>query len=502
MNQSHDIIVHKVDETKIHFKSSDHGALMELSEHFTFYADGYKFVPSYRNKMWDGKIRLLDMRSHTLPYGLLIEAVKFLKSRNYTIRFDRNITSKEQLDKDELKLLALSRDIRFRGNKITPHGYQIQAYIHALLEGRSLIVSPTGSGKSLIIYLMMRWYLENNEDRVLIVVPTTSLVEQMYKDFGEYSSHDSSFNVEDEVHRIYSGKEKIGIKQRIIVTTWQSAIKLPKSWFNMYGMVIGDEAHLFKAKSLNTIMGNLINASYRIGATGTLDGSLCNERVLVGNFGPVHKVITTKELIENDTLAKLYIQCLVLNHTDELKKLVSKLDYQKEIDTIVSHQGRNTFITKLALAQKGNTLVLFNLVNKHGKPLHKMIKEAAGDNREVFYVSGEVSATDRETIREITEKLDGAIIVASSQTFSTGINIKNLHQIIFAAPTKSQIRVLQSIGRGLRKSDDGRATTVYDISDNFSWKKKKNYTMQHAIDRINIYVREGFDHKITEVPLL
>lgn len=495
------VTIQKVDETKIYLKSNDHGALMELSEHFTFYVDGYKFMPAYRNRMWDGKIRLLDARTHTLPYGLLLDAVKFLKSRNYTVSFDPALLSKDKIDKDELRLEALSRDIRFRGQNITPHDYQISAYSHALTEGRSLVISPTGSGKSLIIYLMIRWYLENHDDRVLIVVPTTSLVEQMYKDFAEYSSHDSSFNVEEEVHRIYSGKEKIGMQQRAIVTTWQSAINLPKTWFHMYGMVVGDEAHLFKAKSLNTIMGNLINASYRVGTTGTLDGSLCNERVLIGNFGPVHKVITTKELIENETLAELSIHCLVLNHNDELKKLVSKLDYQKEIDSIVSHEGRNHFISNLALAQKGNTLVLFNLVNKHGKPLYKRIKEAAGADRHVFYVSGEVDATDRETIREITEKQKDAIIVASAGTFSTGINIKNLHNIIFAAPTKSQIRVLQSIGRGLRKSDDGRPTTVYDISDNFSWKKKKNYTMQHAIDRIKIYTREGFKYKITEIPL-
>jgi len=495
------VTIHKVDETKVYLKSDDHGALMELSEHFTFYADGYKYMPAYRNKFWDGKVRMFCSKTHTLPYGLLLEAAKFLKSRKYNVEFDDSICSHPVLNKEDLIKTAMERDIRFRGNRISPYDYQLSAHAHGLSEGRSLVISPTGSGKSLIIYLMMRWYLENHDDRILIIVPTTSLVEQMYKDFGEYSSHDASFAVEDEVHRIYSGKEKIGMSQRIIVTTWQSAITLPKDWFHMYGMVIGDEAHLFKAKSLNTIMGNLINAAYRIGTTGTLDGSLCNERVLIGNFGPVHKVITTKELIENDTLAKLNIRCLVLNHNDELKKLVSKLDYQQEIDAIVSHDGRNTFITNLAVAQKGNTLVLFNLVNKHGKPLYQKIKAAVAEGRHVFYVSGEIAATDREMIRELTEKQSDAIIVASSATFSTGINIKNLHSIIFAAPTKSEIRVLQSIGRGLRKSDDGRATTVYDISDNFSWKKKKNYTMTHAIDRIKIYTREGFDFKIIEIPL-
>lgn len=295
--------------------------------------------------------------------------------------------------------------------------------------------------------------------------------------------------------------ENIEEDSRVIITTWQSAVKLPKNWFSAYGMTIGDEAHLFKAKSLNTIMNNLVRSGYRIGTTGTLDGSLCNERVLIGNFGPVHRVITTKELIDNKTLADLKIKCLVLSYPDELKKIVSKLEYQAEIDTIVSHDGRNRFIVNLTKSLNGNTLVLFNLVNKHGKPLYEQIKNEVGEDRFVFYVSGEVAATDREKIRELTESQKDAIIVASSQTFSTGINIKNLHNVVFAAPTKSQIRLLQSIGRGLRKSDDGRATTVYDISDNFSWKKKKNYTMQHAIERIKIYNRESFNYKIYEIDM-
>jgi len=267
-------------------------------------------------------------------------------------------------------------------------------------------------------------------------------------------------------------------------------------------MVIGDEAHLFKAKSLNTIMQNLVNASYRIGATGTLDGSECNELVLIGNFGPTYRVTTTKELIKDETLAALKIKCLVLQHDAELCKAVTKMNYQAEINTIVEHPNRNAFITKLALDQTGNTLVLFNLVHKHGKPLHAMISEAAIEGRHIFYVSGEVAVEDRERIREITEGETNAIIVASSQTFSTGINIKNLHNIIFSAPSKSQIRVLQSIGRGLRVADDGRHTTVYDLCDDFSGgRKKKNYTLKHGQSRIEMYLKEGFDYSIYNVPL-
>ena len=494
--------IHKIDETAIRVSSSDSGAIMELSEHFTFFAEGYKFMPLYRNKMWDGKVRLYDTRTGRLPYGLLFEVLKFAKDRNYAAQCHSDITAVSLPSKGECLDYAQTLTLTSAGKEISPRDYQLDAYAHACSEGRSLVISPTGSGKSLIIYMCIRWYLQHHDDKVLIIVPTTSLVEQMTKDFADYSTHDDGFDADSEVHKIYSGMEKHDISARVIVSTWQSAITLQKGWFRQFGMVLGDEAHLFKAKSLNTIMNACVNAHVRIGTTGTLDGSLCNERVLVGAFGPTHRVITTKELMDNDTLASCKIRCLVCKHSDELRKIVSKMDYQSEIDAIVTHSGRNSFICKLALDQKGNTLILFNLVEKHGKPLFDMLQTMTGDSaRKIFYVSGEVDAEAREEIRSLVETQHDAIIVASMGTFSTGINIKNLHQIVFAAPTKSQIRVLQSIGRGLRKSDDGRPTTIYDISDDFSWKKKKNYTLQHAVERTRIYAREGFDYKLYEVPL-
>jgi superfamily II DNA or RNA helicase len=392
-----------VDETLIHIKSDDSGAIMDLSEHYTFYVDGYKFMPAYRNKMWDGKIRLLNMRNNTLPYGLLPKTLNFAKDVGYGINLCSTIKNKEVIDKDELNEFATSQKLRAGGKEIELRDYQYDAFIHGISEGRSLIISPTGSGKSLIIYLYVKWYIENHDDNVLIIVPTTSLVEQMSKDFADYSSHDGSFDADTEIHKIYSGKEKENFDARIVISTWQSAINLRPGWFQQYGMIIGDEAHLFKAKSLNKIMGMLVNASYRIGTTGTLDGSLCNELVLIGNFGPTFNVTSTKKLIDDKTLADLEIKCIVCNHDDTLKKAVVKMDYQSEIATIVEHPNRNKFITKLALDQKGNTLVLFNLVKKHGKPLFKMIQDGSDDSDKIFYVSGEIKADDRENIRSIVD---------------------------------------------------------------------------------------------------
>ena len=488
-----DIVISKNDEVDIIVKSNDSGIVMELSEFFTFYVPGYKFVPSYRNKLWDGKIRLYDTRNYTLPSGLLYHVEKFAIERGYRIRNDLYERCTEDHTIPELTLCSNNNIINLRD-------YQTSAIEHALKFKRALLVSPTGSGKSLMIYMILRWYLEASNKNALIVVPTTSLVEQLWKDFADYSSKDDSFDP-NEVHRIYAGKEKESFEQRVVITTWQSVFKMPRNWFEDFEMVVGDEAHLFKAKSLTTIMGHLRNAWLRIGTTGTLDGTKVHKLVLEGAFGPVLNVTSTKKLIESDTLSELSIDVLHMQYPDAEKKAFGKKTYQEEVQYIVAHEKRNNFIKNLALAQKGNTLVLFNLVEKHGKPLYNLIRDAAKIDRKVFYVSGEVGALDREEIRTLVEKEKDAIIVASLGTFSTGINIKNLHNMIFAAPTKSQVRVLQSIGRSLRKSETGQPAKVYDLCDDFSWKKRKNYTLGHGIERIGIYEKEELDFRTHPVPM-
>lgn len=497
------LTAYKKDESKVLLRSDDSGILMELSEYFTFYAEGYKFMPAYRNKLWDGKIRLFDSRSQTIPYGLMKRVAEFCYERGYKLVYDETLKNHSFYEREDLEKFINESTISLKDKLIKPRDYQLDAIIHGIQNKRAILISPTGSGKSLIIYMMMRHYLSHEMDKkVLVVVPTTSLVEQMYKDFESYSWQDESFDVEDDVHRIYSGKEKINFEASVVITTWQSAIKLPLSWFSGYGMVIGDEAHTFKAKSLTTIMNRLVNAGFRIGTTGTIDDAISNKMTLEGNFGPVYKVTTTKELIDADTLAQLTIQCLVLKYSDEERKACKGLKYQDEIDHIVGHEKRNRFIVNLTCDQQGNSLVLYNLVEKHGKPLYNaFVEKLKGTGRKVFFVSGAVNADERERIREVTEKEKNAVIVASVGTFSTGINIVNLHNIMFASPTKSQIRVLQSIGRGLRKTEDGQGTTIYDLADDLSWKKKKNYTLNHAIERVKIYAKEKFKYKIHEVPL-
>jgi superfamily II DNA or RNA helicase len=335
---------------------------------------------------------------------------------------------------------------------------------------------------------------EKTNNKILIIVPTTSLVEQLYKDFEDYG-----WNPDKYVHKIYQGHEK-ETNKNVIISTWQSIYNLPKKWFKSFGMVIGDECHLFKAVSLSKIMTKLEDCKYRIGLTGTLDGTKTNKLVLEGLFGVVNKVTSTSELQEKKQLADLKIICLILQHDKNSKHFLKDKSYQEEMDFLVSNERRNKYIRNLCLNLQGNSLVLFQYVEKHGVILKQLIEDKAED-RKIFFVYGGVEAEEREKIRFITEKSDNAIIIASYGTFSTGINIRNLHNIVFASPSKSRIRNLQSIGRGLRLKDNNSAATLYDIADDLSYNGKENYTLQHFRERINIYTSENFNYEIHNIEL-
>lgn len=491
------INVTKLNEVHLHLET-DPSTKMELNDFFTFDIPGAKFMPAYKNRMWDGKARLFNLYKSTLYVGLLPYVQEFAATLEYPLTIDIPEIG-DPVTENEIETFTQELMLQSNAQTIKARDYQITAVTTAINRGRSLLLSPTASGKSLIIFTLVRYH-QQLDRKQLIIVPTTSLVEQMYKDFADYSSKDDSWNAEENVHRIYGGKEKTN-EHPVTISTWQSIYKFPKDWFEEFDVVYGDEAHQFKAKSLTSILDKCDNAPYRIGTTGTLDGMQTHKLVLEGIFGTTYKVITTKELMDADQVANLLIHCVILDHPEASKKLVKKMDYATEIDWIVTHPKRNTFIRNLALAQSGNTLVLFQYVEKHGKVLHKMIAEKAAEGRKIFFVSGATETEQREEIRALTETQTDAIIVASYGTFSTGINIRNLHNIIFASPSKSRVRNLQSIGRGLRKGDDKAVCNLYDIGDDCSWKSKKNYTLNHMVERIKIYNEEKFKYKLAKVTL-
>jgi superfamily II DNA or RNA helicase len=482
-----DIRLEKVNEAYIRV-ISERNISQELSDYFTFYVPGYQFTPAYKSRYWDGKIRLLDLRTMLIYRGLIAYIEKFCEERKYTLDIDIELRT--------TKIFSLVEAKEFVDTLKLPHevrDYQLNSFVHAIRNKRLMLLSPTASGKSLIIYLIIR-HLQIENSRGLLIVPTTSLVEQMYKDFEDYG-----YDSEQYCHRQYSGKEK-HTNKFLTITTWQSIYKNPQEYFEQFDFVVGDEAHQFKAKSLATIMSGCTNAGYRIGCTGTLDGTQTHRLVLEGLFGPVFQATTTKELMDSKHLAEFKIKCLILKYPETVCKQSRDWDYNTEVDYIVLNKARNEFIKNLVLSLEGNTLILFQFVEKHGRDLHSLIKEHT-KNRHVFFVYGGTDVEVRESIRSITEKEKDAIIVASYGTFSTGVNIRNLHNIVFASPSKSRIRNLQSIGRGLRIGDNKQEATLFDIADDFRIGKHTNYTLKHFVERVKIYDDEKFSYKFYNIDL-
>ena len=482
------LVISKKNEVNLHVKAEPH-VYYELADQFTFDVPGAKFSPAYKKRFWDGKIRLFNIQKQEIYVGLLDKIIQFCEDHGYTYEFVDSKYYGLPFEVNEMISKEGVKDYITGICKYKPRDYQIEGVYDALRHNRKLLISPTASGKSLMIYSIVRYFVEKGKN-TLIVVPTTSLVEQMYKDFADYGWDVGSF-----CHKIYAGKERETDSQ-VIITTWQSIYKLPRKYFERFSVVVGDEAHQFKSKSLISIMTKLDNAKYRYGFTGTLDGTQTHKWVLEGLFGPSYKIIKTDELMKKGHVATLDINVLLLKHPPNKFET-----FEDEVKYIIGHDRRNNFIKNLALDFKGNTLILFARVEGHGLPLYELINKNKSPNQKVFFVHGGVDAHEREQVREITEREENAIIIASYGTFSTGINIKRLYNVIFASPSKSRIRNLQSIGRVLRKGNKKTSATLYDIADDISYKSRRNYTLNHLIERIKVYNEENFNYDIVNIPL-
>ena len=468
-----EITLKKIDEVFMKVECDD-GLARDLFDFFSFTVPNAKFMPSVKNRYWDGKVRLFSIKTNKIYIGLLPYVDEFCRERGYDIIGIEDILGEKNQEKLGVQTTPWLEDI---GLPFEPRDYQVEAFNTAIQYGRQLLLSPTASGKSLIIYLLTRYY----NKKTVIIVPTTSLVEQMAKDFEDYG-------YDKEICKIYSGQPVFD--SDITITTWQSFSKAPKDVLESFEVVVGDEAHLFKANVLKGILEKMRKTAVRIGTTGTLDGSECHRLQLEGLFGPVKKVISSYQLMDEGTIANIDIQCVILRHTKQ-----KKLTYQEEMDYLVSSKERNAFITNLVASLKGNTLVLFQYVEKHGEVLYPMLE---GRVEDLHYVYGGTDTEDREKVRGVVEKSDNSVILASYGTFSTGVNIKRIDNIVFASPSKSRIRNLQSIGRGLRKVEGKESMRLFDIADDLQC---DNYTLGHLKDRINIYNEEKFPYEILQFDL-
>ena len=477
----------------VHMKvTADPGVRQEIMNYFSFRPSGYQFNPKFKARVWDGYIRIYQPMRPVLYVGLLPYLKKFCEEREYELSISDELIVDNNVPDDYGYEIA--KEI---GCKFTPRDYQNEYVVNAIKNNRSLSLSPTSSGKSLIIYLIQQHYYQAFGHRTLIIVPTISLVHQMAGDFQDYGCDPSM------IYKIQGGVDK-DTSAPVVISTWQSLIKQPKEWFDQFRVALGDEAHLFQEK--------LTECEYRHGFTGTLKSgdTKTHQLILEGCFGQVKRIVKTKDLIEEGTVANFQVKALVLSHPEDKRKefrkafnsiQVKQKRYPAEREYLINHEKRNIFIRNLVWSLKGqNNLILFDLVEKHGKVLEPLLRR---DDRQLHFVYGGVKGDERENIRHLVENdpIKQHDILASYGVFSTGVNIKRLDNVIFASGSKSEIKVLQSIGRSLRKADDSDKATLYDIADDLSVGAFTNYTLNHFKKRIEIYSEEHFPFKIYTIPL-
>lgn len=483
----------------VHMKLiADSGVLQELSEFFAFRPAGYQFAPKFKARMWDGYIRLVTPFKPFLYIGLLNHLKEFAETRECKLVIDPELDSPEPVPDDYGYELA-----KEAGIKLELRDYQNDYIVNAIRHKRSLSLSPTSSGKSLMIYLIQQHYYDAFQHRTLIIVPTISLVHQMAGDFVDYGCNP------DLIYKIQGGVDK-ATKSPIVISTWQSLMKQPKEWFDQFRVVIGDEAHLFTGKSLSDIMDKCTEAPYRFGFTGTISSdSKTHRMVLQGLFGEIKRFVSTKDLIDSGSVATFKIKALVLQHPKEVKSafktkiktLQKEKRFHAEKEFIINNEKRNIFIRNLVWSLKDqNNLILFELVEKHGKILEPLLRR---EGRQLHFIYGNTPGEERERIRQLIEndpekKHD---ILASYGVFSTGVNLRRLDNLILASGSKSEVRILQSIGRTLRKGNGSDDATLYDIADDISHGSYVNYTLDHFKKRIEIYSGEQFPFRIYNVNL-
>lgn len=476
--------INKINESYIRIGCGQDLAL-DLSEKFSFYTENYRWSPKYKSGVWDGKIRLFQMKGRLLPIGLYDDLLIYFKQNNIKFEdkventFGPNLSAKfiKRFCNDLLKCPYELRD------------YQISSIQQALKYKKLILLSATGSGKSLILFMIINLlkYMDDSF-KTLLVVPTTSLVHQMCDDFIEYGKNFCDY--EKYIHIIYSGKEKKTDKP-LIISTWQSLMRMPASYFTQYDSIFIDETHTAAATELSKMVNNSINAQFKIGTTGSLKECTTSKMQLRSLFSKVFRASSTKNLQKKKILAPLEIRNCILDYPEKYRKLCRKLNYKEECDLIKSIEIRKKFICNIVKKAKGNSLVLFRSV-QYGKEIYEMLKK---ENMGTYLIYGETKVDDREKARKIAEEQDNVIIVASMGVFSTGINIKRLHNLFFIESTKSLIRVIQSIGRALRTHESKKTAILYDLVDDLQYKRRKNYVLKHFFSRIKIYDNQEFSYK-------
>lgn len=484
-----DLIIEKVNSSCVHLVCED-GLSHRFYNVFSAYAPGYRFNPRFKLHVWDGKVRCYNPITQILPIGLLNNLLIWCDQHKieYSLQgFDKPL--RDNIDKAELEKQMNS----YITAGFQARDYQVNAVHAALTNRRGVLLSCTGSGKSLMIYTFLRYLLDNKDvHRAILIVPTVSLVEQMFSDFRDYGWDD----LEDHVEMLYSGK-KPTFKKEILISTWQSLEKEDPEFFEVYDACVVDECHQAKCNVVTRLLKLMHNAEYKIGTSGTLPTEISEQLQINSVIGNVLFELKSCELIARGYLTKLNIAAIFLKYPLSFIEENKERTYPEEVKMVEEYSNRNKVLNFIIdhTSPMNNMLILVNHRN-HLKDvedyLHKNYPE-----KKVSIITGDVKAKVREEIRVGIEDEDGTILLATYQTMSTGVNIPKLHAIMLFSNSKSRIKVLQSIGRGLRKHNSKNKVIIYDIVDDLSYKKRtgriaKNYCMQHFDERSSYYIEQEF----------
>jgi len=486
----------------------DHIITRELSNYFAIFSANYRFAPLFKSGVWDGRIRFFSASNNELPIGLIEKVYEFVKKGNYEVecKFERF----NSIDRKEFKKFVDTLSITdSEGNPMEPRDYQIEAAYQACTKKILNIHASTASGKSLIIYIIYR-FMELQDLKMLLVVPNVNLVTQMYKDFESYGMK----NADEKIRQIYAGQEKI-FNTSCSISTWQTISSYLKKNANTsilenFDCICVDEAQGSKSTELQKIAKLCTNAQYRYGLSGTYpDHQTADWYSIVGALGPIQTFATYKSLQENNHIAQIKIFPVILDYPKDFKIKVYKegnKDYNDENDLIYNFEPRTELICKMVQKMEGNILVLFTKKEKHGYPLKSYFDKNLKD-KTILYIDGDVDPKIRDNYREIIECRNDVVLLATYATLSAGWSVKNLNNILFASSYKSKIKVLQSIGRGLRLHKDKSFLKLYDIVDNCSFIKKDenikfiNYSMNHYKERYGFYEEQNWIIKSVKIKL-
>lgn len=461
-----------------------------------------RFSPQYKAGSWDGKINFLKGKylpatTYNYLFGICEQYGFHCEIENLDSLFDNSI------DYDEFKEWC---DEFFKDATKKPRYYQIDAAYKGLKYRRCCLQLATSAGKTLIAFMMFAWLLTHrNVKKIMMVVPRVDLVLQPTAEFTEYNQG----KLDIKIQQIFSGC-KVTPDANIYIGTYQSLRTECAEFFNQFDVVLTDEVHLACNASQIKIMDKC-KFPYRIGLSGTIPTTKYADGLTIcSNFGPVLVDIKAKQLQDEGFISNCKITQVRLDYTSENQKeafkgakknLVKagkgKDMFQLENKFVNESDKRFYIVAKLIAGTKKNTMVLFKDLD-YGKKIFKWLKE--NTTKMVYYIDGQIDKKVREEIRKRMEIKDDVILVASFNTTSTGVSINKIFNIFFVSSYKSLSTVVQSIGRGLRKSENigKNFVNIYDISDNLY---SGCYLMAHARERIKIYESQGFPYEVKKLKM-